>query len=111
MTIVDITAGICGFTTTVTAESHAAYTANFHLETDCPNWKKVEDILGGESLNMMTELFKDKASGKLNSRVLDVSLSTIPHVSCPVISGLLKALEVSSGLALPKDAQIKFREE
>ncbi len=111
MTIVEINSGICGFITTVTAESPAAYTANFHLETDCPNWKKVGEILGGEPLNMMTELFKDKASGKLNSRVLDVSLSTIPHVSCPVISGLLKALEVSSGLALPKDAQIKFREE
>ncbi|MCG8634194.1 MAG: hypothetical protein MI863_10225 [Desulfobacterales bacterium] len=111
MTKVEINAGICGFTTLVTAESQAPYTAGFHLETNCPNWQKVEEKLGGESLNMMTELFKDKATGKLNSRVLDVSLATIPHVSCPVISGLLKALEVSSGLALPKNASIMFREE
>jgi len=33
----------------------------------------------------------------------------IPHVSCPVISGILKALEVSVGLALPKDAMISFK--
>jgi hypothetical protein len=59
---------------------------------------------------MMTELFKDKKTGILHSQVLDISLKTIPHVSCPVISGLLKALEVSVGLALPRDASIRFIE-
>ena len=111
MTIVDITGGICGFNTTVKTESTAPYTAVFHLESDCANWKKVEEILGGEPLNAMTELFKDKATGKLNSKVLEVSLATIPHVSCPVISGILKSIEVSTGLALPKDAAITFRDD
>ncbi|MCG8689303.1 MAG: hypothetical protein MI892_30805, partial [Desulfobacterales bacterium] len=60
---------------------------------------------------VMTELFKDKATGELNSRVLDVSFKTIPHVSCPVISGVLKSLEVCTGLALPKDATITFKDE
>ena len=110
MVVVDINGGICGFNTTVTAESTAPYTAHFHLESDCANWRNVEKILGGEPLNLMTELFKDKATGKLNSRVLEVSLATIPHVSCPVISGILKAPEVSTGLALPKNAAITFRE-
>ena len=58
----------------------------------------------------MKELFKDKATGTLNSKVLDTAFKTIPHVSCPVISGVLKALEVGVGLALPKDAFIKFIE-
>lgn len=110
MTIVDITGGICGFTTTVTTETTAPYTAVFHLESDCPNWRKVEEILGGEPLNAMEELFKDKTTGTLNSRVLEVSLATIPHVSCPVISGILKSIEVSTSLALPKDAAISFRD-
>jgi hypothetical protein len=30
------------------------------------------------------------------------------HVSCPVPSGILKALEVEAGLALPKDVKIVF---
>jgi len=110
MTIVDITPGICGLTTRVKAEGSASFKATFQLETQCPNWKKVNDILGEEELDIMKELFKDKATGTLNSRVLDVSLATIPHVSCPVISGLLKALEVSTGLALPKDAAIEFKD-
>ena len=59
----------------------------------------------------MIELFKDKKTGILHSEFLDISLATIPHVSCPVISGALKALEVSVGLALPKDASITFVEE
>ena len=64
---------------------------------------------GGKELDMMTELFKDKKTGTLNSQVLEVSLKMIPHISCPVISGILKALEVSVGLALPKDAAITFK--
>ncbi|MBT3386399.1 MAG: hypothetical protein HN417_00555 [Desulfobacula sp.] len=109
MVNVEITGGICGFTTHVFAEDKTGYKASFRLESDCPNWKRVDAILGGKELNMMTELFKDKKTGTLNSQVLDVSLKTIPHVSCPVISGILKALEVSVGLALPKDAAITFK--
>ncbi len=107
---VEIYGGICGFTTMVHAEDQTGYKASFRLESECPNWKKVDEILGGKVLNMMTELFKDKNTGILNSQVLEVSLNTIPHVSCPVISGILKALEVSAGLALPKDASIVFKE-
>lgn len=105
---VKIDAGICGFTTIVNAEDKGGYKACFNLETQCPNWKKVDDLLGGKPLDMMTELFKNKETGALDSKVLDISLKTIPHVSCPVISGLLKALEVSVGLALPKNAMIEF---
>jgi len=106
---VEISAGICGFTTRVQAEDKTGYKACFQLDSDCPNWKKVNELLGGKTLNMMTELFKDKKTGVLNSQVINVSLETIPHVSCPVISGILKALEVSVGLALPKDAAITFK--
>jgi len=106
---VEIYSGICGFTTLVHAKDETGYKASFQLESECRNWKEVDEILGGKILNMMTELFKDKKTGTLNSQVLDISLKTIPHVSCPVISGILKALEVSVGLALPKDATITFK--
>jgi Family of unknown function (DUF6951) len=109
MVTVEITGGICGFTTLVHAEDKTGYKASFQLESQCPNWNKVNDVLGGKELNIMTELFKNKKTGTLDSQVMDVSLKMIPHVSCPVISGLLKALEVSAGLALPKDARITFK--
>ena len=109
MSKVEVKAGICGFTTIVNAEDKGNYTASFSLESECFNWKEVNDLLGGKTLNMMTELFKDKKTGAYNSEVLNVSLQTIPHISCPVISGVLKALETSVGLALPKDSSISFK--
>jgi hypothetical protein len=39
-----------------------------------------------------------------------VAESTIPHVTCPVPTGILKVIEVATGMALPKDASIKFLE-
>lgn len=109
MVEVKITAGICGFTTLVRSEDRGGYKAEFQLESDCANWNQFNGVLGGEEINVMTELFKDRQTGAVNSRVLNLALKTIPHVSCPVISGLLKALEVSVGLALPKDAAIEFK--
>ena len=109
MVKVKIASGICGFSTIVNAKDKGGYTASFSLESECPNWKKVDEIFAGKDLNIMAELFKDKKTGELNSQILNISLKTIPHVSCPVISGILKALEVSVGLALPKDATISFK--
>ncbi len=111
MTEVTIFAGICGFTTRVSGKDKGDYKAELNIDSECPNWKGVNEILGEKDINVMTELFKDKKTGTLNSQVLDVSLSTIPHVSCPVISGVLKTLEVSVGLALPKDSTIIFEQD
>jgi hypothetical protein len=33
------------------------------------------------------------------------------HAACPVPSGIIKAIEVASGLALPKDASITVTQE
>ena len=83
MTKLTIFAGICGFTTTVTLEDRNNYMAELNIDSECPNWKKVNEILGGQVLNVMTELFKDRKTGTLQSQVLDVSLRSIPHISCP----------------------------
>ena len=49
-------------------------------------------------------------------RVLDNPVYTkgatcLKHVACPVPSGILKALEVEAGLAVPKDVSIIFLKE
>ena len=33
------------------------------------------------------------------------------HAACPVPSGIIKAIEVAAGLALPKDAHIEVAQE
>jgi len=110
MVEVNIIAGICGLSTKVIANKGNGYEASFQLETQCPNWKSVNDQLGGQSLDMLNELFRNRETGEIRSIVIETALNTIPHLSCPVISGILKALEVSAGLALAKDASIQFIE-
>ncbi len=101
---IEVFAGICGFTTIIHAKAQGGYKAILSLETDCPNYKKVAKVLGTEPLNVMDEMFK-----KGESKVLEACNNNVPHVSCPVPSAILKALEVSVGLALPCDPKIMFR--
>jgi len=108
MVKVKITAGICGLTTVVTAEKGDDYEALFQLDSQCPHWREINDTLGGKPINMLSELFKNRETGGIHSQVIDTALDTIPHISCPVTSGILKAMEVCAGLALPKDATIEF---
>nr|WP_321469037.1 hypothetical protein [uncultured Desulfobulbus sp.] len=110
MVKVQITAGICGLSTVVVATKGDGYVASFQLETQCANWQKVNEQLAGQPIDMLKELFRDRESGKYCSTVMDTALGTIPHLSCPVISGILKALEVSVGLAIAQDAAIQFVE-
>lgn len=102
MTEVEIVSGICGFRTVVRSEAQKGYHANLQVESDCQNVKQMAENI--KQVNVMTELFK-----KGESEVLSASRQYLPHVTCPVAVGILKALEVSAGLALPKDVTITFR--
>ena len=45
-----------------------------------------------------------------NARPLTLQLAAkyLLHAACPVLSGIIKAVEVAAGLALPADAVIKI---
>ncbi len=106
MTKVEVFSGICGFTTCIEVEeTEEKYVALCKMEGPCPNCSKVAAILAEEPLKVMDELFK-----KGESKVMNTCRSILPHISCPVPAGILKALEVGVGLALPADASIKFVE-
>lgn len=104
MTVLEVNAGVCGFTTIITAEAGEKYTAKCTLETGCPNLKKVNEVLSADSLDVMTELFS-----KGQSKVIATCSQTLPHVSCPVPAAILKALEVSAGLALEANPTFEFK--
>lgn len=105
MTKVEVFSGICGFTTRIEVEDQQDYMATCKMEGECPNCSKVAAILAEETINVMDELFR-----KGQSKVIAACEANLPHVSCPVPAGILKALEVGVNLALPKDANIKFVE-
>lgn len=106
MTEVEILSGVCGFKTVVRVEAKEKYQADVTFESTCPHVNKLaEKIKEAGELSVMNELFK-----KGQSLIVAASSEKLPHITCPVPIGILKALEASTGMALPKDVAITFRQ-
>lgn len=96
----EITAGICGFATTVNV-SCEEYKCTIDIDSECPNVQK----LAGE----LTEL---DAFGEISyrggrPRTFELAEKYLQHPACPVSNGIIKAIEVAAELAFPQDACIK----
>lgn len=101
MTKVKIRAGICGFDTVVIAERQKNRKVRLTIVTDCDMVKAMAEELN--ELHIMSSF-----TGFLNNPVYKAASNHLRHVTCPVPSGILKALEVEAGLALPRDVSIEF---
>ncbi len=104
MTKVIVQSGICGFSTTITAEKGKDKKVRITLATECEMVRKMNEDL--TALDMMAAF-----AGHLSNPVYKSASKCLKHVACPVPSGILKALEVELGLCLPKDACILFIKE
>jgi hypothetical protein len=103
MTKVVVNSGICGFSTTVSAEKSEGKKIHISLDTACEMVQKMaEDIA---VLDMMTVF-----SRFLDNPVYRSASKHLRHVTCPVPGGILKAMEVEAGFALPRDVSITFLE-
>lgn len=104
MTKAEIEAGICGFKTTVTAKMDGGE-CEVSIEGGCEAIRRMaEQICRLDPFREMTY----RGDGPL---VLSVAPQHLPHPSCPVPSGILKAVEVEAGLALPAPASIQVRQD
>lgn len=101
MTKVTIHCGACGLSTSVKAEKCDDKEVEITLDSECERVKKMQDDIS--TLNMMAAF-----TGFLNNPVYRSAARHLPHVACPVPSGILKALEVELGFNVPQDASIRF---
>jgi hypothetical protein len=101
MAIVKIHAGICGFCTTVTATSEDKENASLSIVSECPNYIKLAEEL--QTADAFKECFAKVGEG----RVYEICRKYCKHSACPVPVGIIKAIEVSCDLALPRDAVIE----
>ena len=101
MATAEIFAGICGFRTTV--EAHAQEDGKVHLDitSDCKGVTKLAAQL--TEVDPYRE-FTWRRGGPLT---LQLAPQCLAHPACPVASGIIKAVEVEAGLALPADVTIK----
>ncbi len=104
----EISSGICGFTTTVTARpagdgQHVTLT----IESDCPNVQQLAAELL-DLTDMEVDAFREITYRGEGPHILRLAARHLRHTACPVPSGLIKAIEVAAGLALPADVAIRL---
>ena len=107
MTKVTINPGPCGLITTVEASSEDQQEVTLIVKSGCESVRKMMVELG-DTFDAFTCCL-----GKPGTSVFyDYARGNFPgHASCPVLAGILKAMEVECGLALPKEASIAFNKE
>lgn len=108
MTKVKIAPGICGFTTMVhaTVDPDEDTELTVKVATGCPSIQGMMEALG-DSFDAYEVCLQKPGVGPF----YDYAKEHFPvHVSCPVINGIIKCMEVEAHLALKKDASIVFVE-
>jgi len=97
-----IRAGICGFTTRVVAVPQADGEVALHISSDCPSVQRLAAAL--PVVDPLREISYRGAA----SAVMQAARIHLPHPGCVVPAGIVKAVEVASGLALPAPATIEL---
>ncbi len=100
-----IDAGVCGFITDVAATSDDGQTVTLSITSTCPHVMNAAPDL--TVVDAYEEIFK-KPVETTSYAVLSEHL---PHVACPVYTGVLKAIEAAANLALPRPSSITFLDE
>ncbi len=97
----EVFSGVCGFTTVVDARLEGKV-CKLHIESQCEAIQK----LAGE----LTEVspFQEISFRRSTPQTLQAGAKYCTHAACPVPVGIIKAVEVEAGLALPKDVSIKL---
>ena len=104
MTKILIQPGACGMLVTVEVKKKDKKTCTLTITSEC---KMVEKL--GAELPELT--FMDVFKRLLDNPVYTKGAACLKHVACPVPSGILKALEVEGGLAVPRDVSIVFEKD
>jgi len=96
----EIFSGICGFTTDVEV-SMSGSNCTLSIESACKSIQRLAaEMRQVDPLREIT--FRDEPP-----LTLQLGAKHCPHTACPVPVGILKAVEVEAGLALPADVTIK----
>ena len=104
--IVNVMSGICGMITEIRATSQdRSSLVNLDINTRCESIQ----ALAGELTVVDSE--EEMWFGGNGPKTLRMAAKHCKHTACPVPSGIIKAIEVASGRALPKDARIEVTQE
>jgi hypothetical protein len=98
----EICSGVCGFNTTVEARKDGVGQVELTIESDCKGIQRLSAEL--TQVDPFRE-FTYRGEGPLT---FEVAAEYCSHAACPVPVGIIKAVEIEAGLALPADVSIKL---
>jgi hypothetical protein len=97
----EIYAGNCGFTTQVQACKNGSK-VELSIASECKAIQKLADEL------REVEPFQEISFRRAMPVIHQMGIKHCTHAACPVPVGIIKAVEIEAGLALPEDATIKL---
>jgi len=98
-----IKAGICGFTTIVTAHSDDMQNVTFQIESNCQNIQRLaSDFPAVDSYDEIGAGFDNAIHRKARENLRGCCSG------CVVPSGIYKSMQVAAGLALPAPISIEI---
>lgn len=98
----EICSGVCGFNTTVEAQKDGSGQVQLRIESEC---KGIQRLAGELTQVDPYRQFTYRGEGPLTFELAGEYCS---HAACPVPVGIIKAIEIEAGLALPADVSIKL---
>jgi len=98
-----VQAGICGFTTGVTADSPDDQMVRLSIETDCQKIAALAAALTGKEIDGYAEI-----GAGFDGMVMAAARATLSGccAGCAVPAGIFKAVQVAARVALPRDIEI-----
>jgi hypothetical protein len=101
MSHVEVKAGICGFVTQIEASAEDdGQMVRLRIDSTCEYVRNLAEQL------TEVDAFQEISFRRAGPRTLQLAPQYLKHPACPVPAGIIKAIEVAAGLALPKDAVI-----
>ena len=106
MTKVKINPGVCGFITAVEAASKDGMEVKLSVRSGCESVVKMFKDLG-DTFDSYEMCLVRPGHGPL----FEYASEKFPaHCGCPILSGVIKAVEAECKLALPRDVSITFED-
>ena len=101
--IARVQAGVCGFSTTVTADSPDDQMVTLEVETDCQKIAGLAEALRGKEIDGYDEIAKG-----FDGVVMSAVRATLSGccAGCAVPVGIFKSLQAAAAVALPRDVAI-----
>jgi hypothetical protein len=105
MIIAQVEPGICGFSALIRVSKIDRKNIKINIESDCEHIKALADRLPQLG---MREILKTPIN---KNPVYEVAGLCHLHASCAVPCGVIKASEITLGLALMKEVKINFQDD